>query len=126
MRTSAETAARAGALTEQSRSPDEPPPAEEASTGQVVPVALGEVAEVRVTLTEPENMVRLDGRRCIGLEIYKEARHNTIDAVDSIHEQLEVLRRSLPGYQIETVQDQARFIQAAVTEVESALIPMIA
>ena len=72
------------------------------------------------SMIEPENMVRLDGRRCIGLEIYKEARHNTIDAVDSIHEQLEVLRRSLPGYQIETVQDQARFIEAAVTEVEQA------
>ena len=27
-------------------------------------------------------MVRLDGRRCIGLEIYKEARYNTIDAAE--------------------------------------------
>ena len=117
-----ETAARTGMFPEQSPTSDESPSsgssAEEVSSDQVVSVALRAVAEVRVTLTEPENMVRLDGRRCIGLESYKEARHNTIDAVDSIHEQLDVLRRSLPGYQIEIVQDQARFFEAAVTEVE--------
>ncbi len=91
---------------------------DQASAEQMVPVSLREVAQVRVTLSEPENMVRLDGRRCIGLEIYKEARHNTIDAAESIHEHLEILRHTLPGYEIEIVQDQARFIEAAVTEVE--------
>ncbi len=100
---------------DQSQSSDQ---SDEASTEQVVPVSLREVAQVRVTLSEPENMVRLDGRRCIGLEIYKEARYNTIDAAESIHEHLEILRHTLPGYEIEIVQDQARFIQAAVTEVE--------
>jgi HAE1 family hydrophobic/amphiphilic exporter-1 len=91
---------------------------DQVSTEQRVPVSLREVAQVRVTLSEPENMVRLDGRRCIGLEIYKEARYNTIDAAESIHEHLEILRHTLPGYEIEIVQDQARFIEAAVTEVE--------
>ena len=82
------------------------------------PVYLREVAEVRTVLSEPENLVRLDGRTCLGLEIYKEARFNTIDAAASIHEQLTALRETLPGYHIEVVQDQARFIEAAVTEVE--------
>ena len=99
-------------------------PASAARTGQraddagQIPVPLREVAQVRTTLSAPENIVRLDGRRCIGLEIYKEARFNTIDAAASIHQQLQILRRSLPGYQIEVVQDQARFIEAALTEVE--------
>ena len=87
-------------------------------TGEVIPVTLREVAQVRSTLSTPENSVRLDGRRCIGLEIYKEARFNTIDAAQSVHRQLDILRRTLPGYEIEVVKDQARFIQAAVTEVE--------
>ncbi len=102
-----ETAARTGATTA-------------APTVEQTPVPLREVAQVRTILSEPENVVRLDGRRCIGLEIYKEARFNTIDAAGSIHQQLEVLRRTLPGYRIEVVQDQARFIEAAVAEVEQA------
>ena len=82
------------------------------------PVFLRDVAEVRQVLSEPRSIVRLEGRRCLGLEIYREARHNTIDAARAVHEQLEVLRRSLPGYEIEVIQDQSRFIAAAVSEVE--------
>jgi len=85
-----------------------------------VPLYLREVAEVRMTLSEAESLVRLDGRRCIGLEIYKEARYNTTDAATSIHQQLGVLRQALPGYGIEVIEDQSRFIEAAVTEVERA------
>ena len=83
-----------------------------------VPIYLREVARVRHVLDEPENIVRLNGRRCIGLELFKEARFNTIDAVASIRAQLAGLRRILPGYQLEVVQDQARFIEAAIAEVE--------
>ncbi len=89
-----------------------------ATAAAQIPVPLRQIAQVRTALSEPENVVRLDGRRCIGLEIYKEARFNTIDAATSIHQQLQVLRRMLPGYHIEVVRDQSRFIDAAVTEVE--------
>ena len=91
-----------------------------------VPVFLREVAEVRTRLAPPDNTVRLDGHRVLGLEIYKEARYNTIDAARSILEQLDLLRRSLPGYEIEVVLDQSRFIDAAVTEVqETGLIGVL-
>ncbi|MFC1526414.1 efflux RND transporter permease subunit, partial [Candidatus Latescibacterota bacterium] len=85
------------------------------SSADRVPVYLREVAEVRLALSEADNIVHLNGRRCLGLEIYKEARFNTIDAAASIHHQLDLVRRALPGYRIEVVQDQARFIEAAVT-----------
>lgn len=89
-----------------------------ASEPRAKPVFLRDVAEVRQVLSEPRSIVRLDGRRCLGLEIYREARHNTIDAARAVHGQLEILRRSLPGYEIEVIQDQSRFIAAAVSEVE--------
>ncbi len=82
------------------------------------PVFLRDLAEVRQVLSEPRTIVRLDGRRCLGLEIFREAGHNTLDAARAVRGQLEVLRRSLPGYEIEVVQDQSRFIAAAVSEVE--------
>ena len=82
------------------------------------PVYLRDLAEVRQVLAEPRSIVRLDGRRCLGLEIYKEARFNTLEAARAVRGQLEVLRRSLPGYEIVVIRDQSRFIAAAVSEVE--------
>ncbi|MFH1570310.1 MAG: efflux RND transporter permease subunit [Gemmatimonadota bacterium] len=97
-----------------------------ASSADRTPVYLREVAEVRTSLSEPVNVVRLDGRPCLGLEIYKEARFNTIDAAASIRAELEVLRQALPGYRLEVVEDQSRFIAAAVGEVEETGVVGIA
>ncbi|MCK5126152.1 MAG: efflux RND transporter permease subunit [candidate division Zixibacteria bacterium] len=83
-----------------------------------IPIYLREVADVSFELSEPENLIRFNGVHCLGLEIYKEAKYNTIDAAESAHEQLEILRRSLSGYNLFVVQDQARFIKSSVTEVE--------
>ncbi len=82
------------------------------------PIYLREVAKVSYALGEPENIVRLNGRRCIALEIYKEARFNTIAAAKTTRDQLNVLRASLPGYELKVISDQARFIKASINEVE--------
>jgi len=82
------------------------------------PIRLRQVAQVRQRLAPATNLVRLDGQPCLGLEIYKEARSNTISAAASIRIQLDLLRRSLPGYELIVIQDQSRFVEAAVSEVE--------
>ena len=82
------------------------------------PIRLHQVATVRQALAPATNLVRLDGRRCLGLEIYKEARSNTISSAASIREQLDLLRRTLPGYELIVIQDQSHFVEAAVQEVQ--------
>ncbi|MEE8577519.1 MAG: efflux RND transporter permease subunit, partial [candidate division Zixibacteria bacterium] len=74
------------------------------------PVYLREVADVEMALGDPENIVRFNGRRCIGLEIFKEARFNTIDAATVAVERLASLQNSLPGYDLCVIRDQSRFI----------------
>jgi len=86
------------------------------------PIYLRDVADVRYALSEPENIVRYNGRPSIALEIYKEAGSNTTAASKSIRDELDSLRRSLPGYQIHLIQDQASFIKAAIGEVEQSAI----
>jgi len=81
-------------------------------------VYLREVASVDFVLSEPDNIVRAGGERCLGLEIFKETKSNTISAVASVADELVNLRRSLPGYELTVVQDQGRFIRSSVTEVE--------
>ncbi len=83
-------------------------------------IYLRDVADVRFVLSEPENVVRYNGRPAIALEIYKEAGSNTTAASKTIRDELDSLRRSLPGYQIHIIQDQAGFIKAAIGEVEEA------
>jgi HAE1 family hydrophobic/amphiphilic exporter-1 len=84
------------------------------------PIYLRDVADVRFVLSDPENVVRYNGRPAIALEIYKEAGSNTTAASKSIGDELDALRRSLAGYQIHIIQDQAGFIKAAIGEVEEA------
>ncbi len=91
---------------------------ETGETTDRTPITLRDVADVGYVLSEPENIVHYNGRRCIALEIFKEARFNTTQASEYIHSQLASLQRSLPGYELHIIQDQAGFIKSAVREVE--------
>ena len=91
---------------------------ESGETTDRTPITLKDVADVGYMLSEPENIVHYNGRRCLALEIFKEARFNTTQASEYIHSQIENLQRSLPGYELHVIQDQAGFIKSAVREVE--------
>lgn len=90
------------------------------------PIYLKDVAETVFTNKDPQNIVRINGRRCIGLSIYKENRFNTVKAVEEIAAELAIIERALPGYQFEIVSNQGIFIKKAVDEVqETALYGVI-
>jgi HAE1 family hydrophobic/amphiphilic exporter-1 len=90
------------------------------------PIYLQDVAETTFTKKDPKNIVRINGRRCIGLSIYKENRFNTVKAVEEITDALGVIRDALPGYQFEIISNQGVFIKRAVDEVkETALIGIL-
>ncbi len=90
------------------------------------PIYLKDVAETVFTNKDPKNIVRINGRRCIGLSIYKENRFNTVKAVEEIATELAIIERALPGYQFEIISNQGIFIKKAVDEVqETALYGVI-
>jgi len=87
------------------------------------PIFLRDVAKVSFVNKDPQNIVRINGKRCIGLSIYKETGFNTIKAVEDLTKSLESIKKALPGYEFIVVQNQGKFIQAAIDEVkDSALI----
>ena len=97
-----------------------------AANANRAPIYLRDVAETSFTKKDPQNIVRINGRRCIGLSIYKENRFNTIKAVEEITGALQVIRSALPGYQFEVISNQGTFIQQAVDEVqETALMGIV-
>jgi HAE1 family hydrophobic/amphiphilic exporter-1 len=86
------------------------------------PVFLKEVAKVSFKNTEPENIVRINGQRCLGLSIYKETRFNTVKAVEEVNKAITTISKALPGYQLQMVSNQGTFIQEAINGVEEAAL----
>jgi HAE1 family hydrophobic/amphiphilic exporter-1 len=96
------------------------------STIARAPVFLKDVATVSFGNKQPQNIVRINGKRCIGLSIYKETKYNTVKAVDEIREALVKIEKALPGYKLTQVTDQGRFISSAIGEVkDTALIGIL-
>jgi len=90
------------------------------------PIYLREVAKVSIQNKDPENIVRLNGQRCLGLSIYKETKFNTVKAVEAITKEIGNIEKALPGYQLTVVSNQGTFIRGAIGEVEnSALIGIV-
>jgi len=90
------------------------------------PLFLGELATVKFENARPDNIVRINGERCIGLSVYKETQFNTVKAVDLITRQLKFIEQALPGYKFQVISNQGTFIQQSIGEVmDSALFGML-
>jgi HAE1 family hydrophobic/amphiphilic exporter-1 len=89
---------------------------------ELVPVFLKDIADITYQNKEPENIVRVDGRRSLALAIYKETRYNTVKAVETLSENLVQLKKALPGYEFTILQNQATFIDNAIVEVEQTAL----
>ena len=92
------------------------------SNSERVPVYLRDVAKVSFANKDPENIVTINGERCIGLAIYKEPKYNTVDAVESLEEALADMGNALPGYEFIRVLDQGTYINNAIGEVKNTLL----
>lgn len=89
------------------------------------PIYLREVAKVSFANKDPENIVRMNGTRCLGLSVYKETSFNTVKAVEEISKALVDMEKALPGYKMKVVSNQGTFISNAIGEVEdTSLIGM--
>jgi len=93
---------------------------------EMAPVYLKDVATVSIGNKEPENIVHINGERCVGLSIYKETKYNTVKSVEQINEALVDIEKALPGYKLTVVTNQGRFISDAIGEVqETALLGIL-
>jgi HAE1 family hydrophobic/amphiphilic exporter-1 len=87
-----------------------------------IPVYLRDVASISFENKEPDNIVTINGVRCIGLSVYKEPKFNTVEAVKSLISTISDLEKALPGYTFITVQDQGKYIDTAIKEVKNSML----
>ncbi len=96
--------------------------AQNASGEDMAPIYLKELAEISFENERPENIVRINGRRCIGLSVYKEMQHNTVKTVEGVVKRFAEIEKALPGYKFEIVSNQGTFINSAIGEVKDSAI----
>ncbi|MBR5151081.1 MAG: efflux RND transporter permease subunit, partial [Bacteroidaceae bacterium] len=93
-----------------------------AAGGSKAPIYLKELAEISFETERPENIVRINGRRCIGLSVYKEMQHNTVKTVEGVVKRFAEIEKALPGYKFDVVSNQGTFINSAIGEVKDSAI----
>lgn len=87
------------------------------------PVYLSDVATLTIKNKYPENLVRYNGERCLGISVYKENKFNTVKAVENIIAKLNEFKQSMPGYNFYVINNQGSFIESSIGEVkDSALL----
>jgi HAE1 family hydrophobic/amphiphilic exporter-1 len=83
---------------------------------------LGDIATVTLGGDIGESALRANGRTGIGLGIIRQARSNTLEISNGVHEATARIQDNLPeGTDIRVTSDDARFINGAIHEVEIAL-----
>jgi multidrug efflux pump subunit AcrB len=77
-----------------------------------------DVAHVRDGYSPQTNMVRVDGRRAVLMNVLKTGKASTLDIINSINEKLPRIRASLPPeLKIAATSDQSVFVRAAISGV---------
>lgn len=96
--------------------------AQSAAGDSKAPIYLKDLAEIYFENERPENIVRINGKRCIGLSVYKEIQHNTVKTVEGVVKRFSEIEKALPGYKFDVVSNQGTFINSAIGEVKDSAI----
>jgi HAE1 family hydrophobic/amphiphilic exporter-1 len=86
-------------------------------------IRLSEVATIKDATEEPRTLALFEGREAIGIDVKKSNGYSTTDVAARVRDRLNQLKPTLPqGTQIDLVKDSGKRVEAAVLNVEEALI----
>lgn len=86
-------------------------------------IRLGDIASVRDATKEVRTLARLNGQPAVVLQVQRQSGENTVEVIDQIKALLPRAQALLPeDVAVSVVQDQSRYIRAALHEIEQHLI----
>lgn len=77
-------------------------------------VRLGDVASVGVVPSDPQSVLRFDGRPAVGLRLYKDAAGNALAVTDAVADVLAAFRAEHQDVRLDVAYAQAGFIRGAL------------
>ena len=93
------------------------------TTGSGGTVRLGDLAEVSDGTKEVRQLARLDGQPAVVVLVQRQTDANTVATIRAVKERLARSRELLPAdVTLEVLQDQSRYIEAALHEVQAHLV----
>ena len=88
------------------------------ATKNGVPIKLSDVATIEDSGEYEQQSTRLDGQRCVTLEIKKQSGSNTLKVIDGVKEKIKMKEQTLPpDMKITIMSDQSGSIRASVNTV---------
>uniref|UniRef100_A0A7C2JZM1 Efflux RND transporter permease subunit n=1 Tax=Schlesneria paludicola TaxID=360056 RepID=A0A7C2JZM1_9PLAN len=86
-------------------------------------VRLGDLGEVVDGTKEARRLARLDGQPAVVLQVQRQSGANTVETIDAVKERLSRCAELLPqDVSVTVIQDQSRYIKAALHEIQGHLI----
>lgn len=86
-------------------------------------IRLGDLGEARDGTKEVRTLARLDGQPAVVLQVQRQSGENTVRVIEAIKQRLPRSRSLLPAdVEVTVIQDQSRYILAALHEIEQHLI----
>ncbi|MCA9177962.1 MAG: efflux RND transporter permease subunit [Planctomycetales bacterium] len=93
------------------------------STVNGTPVRLSDLGDVRDTTKEVRTLARLNGEPAVVLQVQRQSGENTVAVTEGIRQLLPRCRELLPDdVEVAVIQDQSRYIVAALHEIERHLV----
>jgi HAE1 family hydrophobic/amphiphilic exporter-1 len=86
-------------------------------------IRLADLGDVEDSTKEVRTMARLDGKPTVTLSVQRQSGENTVNVIAGVKERLKRSREMLPpDVRVAVIQDQSRYILAALHEIENHLI----
>lgn len=87
------------------------------------PIRLRDVGRAEDGMEEKRSVARFNGLPAVGLGVQKQSGTNTVEVIERVKKEIEVIRKTLPaGMNLEIAFDQSTFINISINEVQKHLI----
>jgi HAE1 family hydrophobic/amphiphilic exporter-1 len=94
-----------------------------AATVGDVPVRISDLGTAVDLTKEKRTLAKFDGQEAVILMVQRQSGMNTVEVIDAVKERLSRARALLPpDVQVEVLQDQSRYIRAALHEIQNHLV----
>jgi hydrophobic/amphiphilic exporter-1 (mainly G- bacteria), HAE1 family len=88
-----------------------------------VPLRIKDLGEAVDLTKEKRTLARFDGQEAVVLQVQRQSGMNTVEVIDAVKERLGQARDLLPpDVKVEVLQDQSRYIRAALHEIQNHLV----
>lgn len=88
-----------------------------------IPVRIGDVATVQQSVKPLYTIVRADGKPAVLLNINRQPDSNTVEVANSVHDEVDRIRSTLPpGVKITPFYDQSGIVQDSIKSVRDAIL----